>query len=66
MPNRLSVLRCWHCQGVSATIRDEVKRMIARENYDIYWEWFPFIDNEDEISAALAAVELAGLEDDQD
>ena len=36
MTNRLSVLRCWHCQGVPATTRDEVKKTIARENYDIF------------------------------
>ena len=62
MTNRLSVLRCWHCQGVPATTRDEVKKTIARENYDIFWEWYPYIDNEDEMTAALAAAQLAELQ----
>ena len=66
MPNELNVLRCWHCQGVPAKTRDEVKEIIREENLHVYWEWYAFIEDEDEIAAALAAAELAEQEEDDD
>jgi hypothetical protein len=64
VPNELSVLRCWHCEGVPAKTRDEVKEVIKRENLAVYWEWLAFIENEDEIAAAIAAAELAEWEEE--
>ena len=66
MPNELNVLRCWHCQGVPAKTRDEVKEIIREENLQVYWEWYAFIEDEDEIAAALAAAELAEQEEEDD
>jgi hypothetical protein len=31
----------------------------------VYWEWYAYIENEDEIAAALAAAELADFDDDE-
>jgi hypothetical protein len=41
-----------------------VKEVIKEENLEVYWEWFPFVQNEDEIAAALAAAELADWEEE--
>jgi hypothetical protein len=35
LPNELSVLRCWHCQGVPASTRDEIKDVIKEENLQV-------------------------------
>ena len=32
MPNALSVLRCWNCEGVPMQTRDEIKKVIKEEN----------------------------------
>jgi hypothetical protein len=63
LPNELSVMRCWYCSGVPIETRDSIKKVIREENFTLYWEWYAYIENEDELNAALAAAAAADGDD---
>ena len=40
-------LRCWGCQGVSEEDRKEIKRVIKENNLTLYWEWYPYLEDQE-------------------
>lgn len=52
-PNCLSVLRCWHCKGVTEQDKLDIKACIRDDNLLLYWEWYPYIEYEELLEAGL-------------
>ena len=50
-PNNLSVMRCWHCKGVSEEFKKQMKDTISDENLSLYWEWYPYNEYEELLDA---------------
>ena len=48
LPNRLRILRCWNCRGVTESDRDAVRSAVRDSNLTLYWEWYPFCRDVDD------------------
>lgn len=46
LPNQLSILRCWNCRGITSLDKDEIKSVVREENLCLYWEWYPYIEED--------------------
>ena len=61
-PNMLSILRCWHCKGISSKEESEqITQTIKEENLQLYWEWYPYNEYEELLNAGQI-----NLDDDDD
>lgn len=49
IPNALRILRCWNCQRVSELDKTEIQRCIKDSNLTLYWEWYPYYENQSDI-----------------
>ena len=52
-PNILSVLRCWHCKGVTEDDKYRIRDVIKDNNLVLYWEWYPYSEYEELFEAGL-------------
>ena len=51
-PNMLSLLRIWHCKQIAKKDKEVIKSVIAEENLFLYFEWYPYIEAEEELLEA--------------
>jgi len=61
-PNDLTSIQCWQCKLINPNEKDEIKRTIKEENLDVYFEWYPYIEEEE----ALLEAGYLNLESDEE
>ena len=61
-PNDLTSIQVWQCIQVNQNDKDEIKRTIKEENLDVYFEWYPYIEEEE----ALLEAGYLNLESDEE
>ena len=65
-PNNLSVMRCWHCKGVSEDFKKQMKDTISDENLSLYWEWYPYNEYEELLDAGQIVLDDGDDEEEED
>ena len=61
-PNDLTSIQVWQCIQINQNDKDEIKRTIKEENLDVYFEWYPYIEEEE----ALLEAGYLNLESDEE
>ena len=61
-PNDLTSIQCWQCKQINQNGKDEIKRTIKEENLEVYFEWYPYIEEEE----ALLEAGYLNLESDEE
>ena len=61
-PNDLTSIQCWQCKQINQNDKDEIKRTIKEENLEVYFEWYPYIEEEE----ALLEAGYLNLESDEE
>ena len=51
-PNDLISLQCWQCKLTTPKDRDEIRATIKEENLSVYFEWYPYSEEEEALLEA--------------
>ena len=51
-PNDLTSIQVWQCIQINQNDKDDMKRTIKEENLDVYFEWYPYIEEEEALLEA--------------
>ena len=51
-PNDLISLQCWQCKLITPKDRDEIRATIKEENLSVYFEWYPYSEEEEALLEA--------------
>ena len=62
-PNDLISIQCWQCKLITTKDKDEIKATIKDENLLVYFEWYPY--NEEEEALLEAGYLNIDSEDDE-